>query len=322
MLKDILILGLAIVVRTLPAQAPATEGSEQSFKLSVTSELVLLDVSVKDAAGEHISNLSRDNFRIYEDGKLQTIAHFASDDVPVTVGLVIDTSGSMRPKYEDVVTAGLVFIRASNRNDETFVVNFGDRVTHGLPANVPFSSDIRQLRAALSWAVPAGRTALNDAILFSLRYLEKGKCEKKALMLVSDGGDNSSTHGSEEVAHMVRESRATIYTIGIFDANDPDRNPGLLRRLAQVSGGESFFPAQLSEVTGICRQIANDIRTRYTIGYVPIRSGERGELRKIAVTASTPGGHKLAVHTRTSYILPPKGQLADEGGAAGRKGNR
>ena len=121
---------------------------------------------------------------------------------------------------------------------------------------------------------------------------------------------------------MVRESRATIYTIGIFDADDPERNPALLRRLAQVSGGEAFFPAQLSEVVGICRQIASDIRTRYTIGYVPVRSSEQGSLRKIAVTASTPGGHKLAVHTRTSYILPPKDPLAGEGGAPGRKRDR
>ena len=186
-----------------------------------------------------------------------------------------------------------------------FVVNFGDRVSRGLPTafrSAPIS--------AASHGPIVGSAGGPDGSLrrdFVLpQYLEKGKCEKKALMLVSDGGDNSSTHGSEEVALMVRESRATIYTIGIFDADDQDRNPALLRRLAQVSGGESFFPAQLSEVVGICRQIASDIRTRYTVGYVPIRSSEQGSLRKIKVTASTPGGHKLAVHTRTSYILPPK----------------
>ena len=149
-LRDILILGLAVVVRTLAAQVPAVEASEQPFKLSATAELVLLDVSVKDAAGEHVSNLSKNNFRVYEDGKLQTISHFASDDVPVTVGLVIDTSGSMRPKYAEVVTAALVFIQASNRSDEIFVVNFGDRVSLGLPDGIPFTGDIGQLRTALS----------------------------------------------------------------------------------------------------------------------------------------------------------------------------
>jgi VWFA-related protein len=308
-ISDILILGLAITAQILPAQVPAVESSDQPFKLSVTAELVLLDVSVKDAAGQHVGSLSKDNFKVYEDGKLQKITQFAGDDVPVTVGLVIDTSGSMRPKYDSVVVAALSFIRASNRNDEVFVVNFGDHVTSGLPAEVPFSSDFLQLRKALSWEVPAGRTALYDAILFSLHHLEKGKCERKALMLVSDGGDNSSTHASDEVMRTVRESRATIYAIGIADVDDPDRNPRLLQRLAHVSGGEAFFPAQLTEVAGLCGQIANDIRTRYTIGYVPIRAGEQGSLRKISVTASTPGGHKLVVHTRTSYILPPAGGL-------------
>jgi VWFA-related protein len=315
---DILILGLAIAVQTFPAQASAVE-ADRPFKLTATAELVLLDVSVKDASGEHISNLNRENFRVYEDGKLQKITQFGSDDVPVTVGLVLDTSRSMRPKYRDVVTAALAFARASNRNDELFVVNFGDSVSIGLPDDVPFTADIDQLLKALSWKVPAGRTALYDAVLFSLDHLEKGKCERKALLLVSDGGDNSSTHKSEEVARMVRESRATIYTIGIFDENDEDRNPGLLQRLARVSGGEAFFPEHLSEVVGVCRQIASDIRTRYTIGYVPVRSGERGSLRKIKVTASTPSGHNLVIHTRTSYFLPDRRSVAD-GEASQKRG--
>jgi hypothetical protein len=117
----------------------------------------------------------------------------------------------------------------------------------------------------------------------------------------------------------VLESRATIYTIGIFDKADQDRNPRLLRHLARISGGESFLEVQLSAVDGICRQIASDIRTRYTIGYVPVRSGEQGSLRKIRVTVATPGGHKLVVHTRTSYVLPPKCPLVDQAGEPGRK---
>jgi len=318
-LRDIFILGLAVAAQTLPPQAPAVDSSAQPFKLTATAELVLLDVSVKDAAGGHIANLSKDNFRVYEGGKLQKITHFASDDVPVTVGLVIDISGSMRPKHENVVAAALSFIQASNRKDEVFVVNFGDRVSSGLPDNVPFTADIRQLRAALSMGAPAGRTALYDAILFSLRHIEKGKCEKKALMLVSDGGDNSSTHGLEEVQRRVRESFATIYTIGIFDEDDEDRNPRLLRRLAQVSGGEAYFPEQLSEVIGICRQIASDIRTRYTIGYVPYRAGEQGSLRKIKVTAVGAGGHKLIVNTRTSYFLPNRRPTVNQRGEASRR---
>jgi len=317
--RNILILGLAIALKMPAGQAPVGKPLEQPFQLTATAELVLLDVSVKDATGERISNLSKADFRVYEHGKLQAITHFASDDVPVSVGLVIDTSGSMRPKYGDVVTAALAFIHASNRKDEMFVVNFGDRVSRGLPANVPFTDDVTLLLAALSTHTPAGKTALYDAILFSLQHLEKGKCDKKTLLLVSDGGDNNSTHGSEAVMRMVRESRATIYTIGIFDENDADRNPALLRRLARMSGGEAFFPERLSEVIGICRQIASDIRSRYTIGYVPVRSGEQGSLRKIKVIASRPGGHKLVVHTRASYVLPDRRPVVDQGDGASRK---
>ena len=151
---------------------------------------------------------------------------------------------------------------------------------------------------------PEGRTALNDAIVVALKHLEQGKRDRRTLVLVSDGGDNCSVHVADDVMRKVLESRATIYTIGIIDEDNPDRNPALLRRIAQVSGGEAYFPKLLSEVAGISVQIANDIRARYTIGYVPVHSSERGSLRKITVTAAAPNGHKLIVHTRTGYMLP------------------
>ena len=306
MIKDILILGLALAARTLAAQVAAVAASGQPFTLSATAELVLLDVSVKSATGEPVAGLTRNNFTVFEDGKLQTVSHFASEDVPVTAGLVIDTSGSMRPNQAQVITAALAFIGASNRRDEIFVVHFSDAVSLALPANTPFTDDLNVLRAALWRGVPQGRTALNDAIVLSLKHLEQGKRDRRTLVLVSDGGDNSSVHVADDVMHKVLESRATIYTIGIIDEENADRNPALLRRIAQISGGEAYFPKLLTEVMGISLQIANDIRARYTIGYVPVRSSERGSLRKIHVIASTPNGHKLVVHTRTGYALPPK----------------
>lgn len=314
--RNALILVLAVAAQTLAAQAPVVKAYEEPFTLRATAELVLLDVSVKDSSGEHIQNLSKENFQVYEDGKLQTISHFGSNDVPVTVGLVIDTSGSMRPKYRDVVTAAMLFLHESNRNDEVFIVNFGDVVSYGLPDGMSFTDDLQQLHSALTLVAPAGRTALYDAVLSSLQHLDQGKREKKALVLISDGGDNSSTHKADAVMLMVRESHATIYTVGIFDEDDHDSNPGVLQRLAQVSGGQAFFPKKLSELSDICRQIASDIRTRYTIGYVPLRSGELGSLRKINVIASGPGGHKLVVRTRKSYLLPNANQRSE----ASRKG--
>ena len=308
----IFLLGLAIAVKPIViGQSSSIEQPEQPFKLTANAELVLLDVSVKDPAGGRVSSLTGSDFRVYEDGKLQTIVHFSSEDVPVTVGLVVDTSGSMRMKHPEVITAAMAFIQASNRNDEVFVVNFSDRVNYGLPEYIPFTDDIVKLRAALSRNIPEGKTALYAAILRSLSHLEKGKRDRKALVLVSDGGDNNSVHGFKDVIRKVRESRTTIYTIGIFDEDDPDRNPDVLRRLAQVSGGEAYLPKQLSELVGICRQIAADIRTRYTIGYVPVRSGEQGALRKIKVVASKAGREKLVVHTRASYFLPDRRPLVD-----------
>jgi VWFA-related protein len=302
----ILTLVLALTLKALSGQTSAVAPGEQPFKLTATAELVLLDVSVKDSDGGHVSNLKPGNFRVFENGNPQAVTHFGNEDVPVTVGLVVDTSGSMRLKRADVIAAALAFILASNRRDEVFVVNFNDGVSSGLPQSIPFTSDIDQLRAALSDGIPAGKTALYDAILFSLSHLEKGTRDRKTLVLVSDGGDNNSAHGSEDVMRMVRESRATIYTIGIFDKSDVDQNPGLLRRLAQVSGGEAFFPERLSEVGGICQEIAKDIRARYTLGYVPVRLGDKGSLRKVRVVAAHSGGHNLVVHTRTTYLLPDR----------------
>jgi Ca-activated chloride channel family protein len=315
----ILILGLAVFSKTFAAQAPAIEPQEQPFKLTATAELVLLDVSVKDTTGVRVSGLGKNNFQIYESGQLQTITHFSSDDVPVTVGLVVDTSGSMRTKHPEVVTAALVFIHASNRQDEVFVVNFNDRASFGLPGNIPFTDDAAKLRAALSMNDPAGRTALYDALVLSLNHVEKGQRDKKTIVLVSDGGDNCSIHRFEDVMQLVRESQATIYTIGIFDEEDRDRNPGLLGRLARISGGWAFLPKDVSEVVDICRQIATDIRNRYTIGYVPVRSGDRGSLRKIKVVARQSDGRKLTVRTRTSYFLPDNRSPSDHSGEANRK---
>ena len=166
-----------------------------------------------------------------------------ASDVPVTVGLVIDTSGSMRPKHREVVTAALSFIAASNRSDEVFVVNFGDRVSSGLPDDVPFTADLGQLRAAL-WMGSASKAGRLSTTRFCSPCIisRRASARRRPWCWSATAATIAAPIGADEVMRMVRESRATIYTIGIFDEDDPDRNPGLLRRLAQVSGGESYFP--------------------------------------------------------------------------------
>ncbi len=281
----------------------------QDFKFSANSDLVLLDVSVRDTKGGFASDLKKENFRIYENGKLQTVSYFGKDDIPVTVGLVLDDSHSMRGKRSEVINSALAFINASNPHDEIFITHFNDRVRHGLPAGTTFSDDPNVLRQAL-WNNPAeGMTALYDGILDGLRQLELGKQDKKSLVMISDGGDNASAHQFKDVLNAVQSTRATIYTVGVFDEDDPDRNPGLLRRLAGISGGIAYIPQHLEELDEICRGIAKDIRNRYSIGYVPVRTDDKSALRTIKVSIADAGGQHFVVHARTSYLLPARAEV-------------
>ena len=258
-----------------------------------------------------VSGLTQDNFKVYENGKPQQITQFANADIPVTVGILVDESGSMRPKRAEVIAAALEFIKASNPQDEVFVINFNEKARHGLPDTVLFSDNINQLRAALWQGIPEGRTALYDAIEMALHQTDMGRRDKKTLLVISDGGDNISMHKLPDVMHDVLESIVTIYTIGIFDEDDPEANPSVLKQLSQVSGGGSYFPKTLDEVVPICRQIAKDVRTRYTIGYIPEMNNGKPE-RQIKVVATSPAGQKLNVRTRTRYLFTPDSVAAEQ----------
>jgi Ca-activated chloride channel family protein len=292
---------------------PTTSNGQdaQNYTIRTTSRLVLLDVSVKSRDGGFVSGLTQDDFKVYENGKLQQITQFANADIPVTVGILVDESGSMRPKRSEVIVAAVEFIKSSNPQDEVFVINFNEKARHGLPDTVLFSDNIDQLRAALWQGVPEGRTALYDAIEMALHQSDMGRRDKKTLLLISDGGDNISVHKFPDVMHDVLESLVTIYTVGIFDEDDPERNPGVLKQLAQVSGGASYFPKSLEEVVPICRQIAKDVRTRYTIGYIPELNNGKPE-RQIKVQASSSSGEKLIVRTRTRYLFAPDSAGAEQ----------
>jgi Ca-activated chloride channel homolog len=289
---------------TYPGPAlPPTDGSD--FKLSSSVELVLLDASVRDPKGGFVADLGKDNFRITEQGKPQEITIFQSGDIPVTLGLVVDNSGSMRNKRPEVVTAALTFVQQSNPKDELFVVNFNDRVLMGLPDGMAFADIHGPLRQALLGNPVEGRTALYDALKVAMSHLEKGRQAKKTLILVSDGGDNMSSTTEEEILQMARLSRATIYTIGIYDSDDKDRNPGFLKKLAHITGGEAFLPDDHDgKLVGTCEKIAKDIRTRYTLGYIPANRVYDGKVRKIDVTATGANGAKYRVRTRTEYLSP------------------
>src|SRR5579863_6368940 len=287
-----------------PEPAPVPSRSEDEYTIKTNVDLVVLRATAQDRKNTLVSGLNKDNFQVYEDGALQPIKYFSREDVPVTVGLVVDNSGSMTPKRQDVIAAALAFARSSNPQDQMFVINFNERVSFGLPVNVAFTDQGTQLQVALSRVAPNGETALYDAIAVALEHLKKGDRDKKVLIVVSDGGDNASKHKLTDIMVLAGQSNAVIYTLGVFDDQDADRNPGVLTRLAKETGGEFFLPASLADVTPICERIARDIRNQYTFAYVPTNRKRDGTYRVIRVKASAPAYGRLSVRTRSGYFAP------------------
>jgi Ca-activated chloride channel family protein len=285
-------------------QAPPARPDDHSgsYRIAVDVALVVLHATVSDWRGGLVSNLGEQDFEVYEDGVRQPIRLFRNEDIPVTVGLVVDHSTTMRRKIAEVAAATRTFVRSSNPEDEMFVVNFNENVSLGLPGAIRFTASTVKLENAITAATSGGQTALYDAIAKGLEELQAGSRDKKVLIVVSDGGDNASARSLAQVMHLAQKSSAIIYTVGVFDKEDPDRNPGVLKRLAQATGGEAFLPGQLSEVVVICERIARDIRHQYTIGYVPSDPTRDGAYRAIRVLARAKGHDDLSVRTRTGYI--------------------
>jgi VWFA-related protein len=283
----------------------------EPFQISVNVNLVVLNPTVRDRKGGFVSDLREQDFTVYEDGVRQSIKLFRHEDVPVTVGLVVDHSGSMKPKMNDVITAARTFVQSSRPDDRIFVVNFNENVTLGLPDAVRIGDSLDALTRAISGTPATGRTALYDATLRAFSQLGAGGPEapdKKVLIVISDGGDNASAHTLAEVLKTAEQSTALVYTIGIFDENDADKNPDVLSRLARATGGDAFFPGKNSEVVSICESIARDIRNQYTIGYVSSNAPKPGAYRSIRLTAAAPGHGKLLVRTRAGYIAGGESQ--------------
>jgi Ca-activated chloride channel family protein len=293
-------------------QAAPQSNQADPYTIRTSANLVVLETTVRDHKGAPVSGLSKENFQVYEDKVPQQIESFSHEDIPVTVGLVVDSSGSMRPKRSDVIAASLAFVNSSNPTDQVFVVNFNEHVSMGLPANTPFTNNAAQLETALSRHVITGMTALYDAIAVALDQLRKGKWDKKVLIVVSDGGDNASKHSLAQIMAMVNHSNALVYTIGIFDETDEDRNPRVLKQLSRASGGEAFFPKSLQDILPICEQIAHNIRSQYTITFVPTNKKQDGAYRTIDVKArETSGGRRLSVITRAGYAAPSSLRSSD-----------
>jgi Ca-activated chloride channel homolog len=268
--------------------------------LASSSELVVLPVVVLDKRGGLVSELGRERFAVYDNGRRREISLFTNDDAPVTVGLVIDNSGSMAPKMPEVIVGATAFARLSNPEDELFTLAFNDSVVESGSRSFLTAADGPALESQLRSMVPHGQTALYDALAAGLDRVEQSAQARKALVLMSDGGDNASRATLKDVLARARRSNVTIFSIGLFDDADPDRNPGVLKSLAESTGGERFLPRSPSLLLQACTRIARELRSGYTIGFIPTERD--GAFHRIHVAVEPDNGGKLSVRTRPGYF--------------------
>jgi len=273
--------------------------------IKTEAKLVLVPVSVTDAAERLVTGLHMDNFQVYEGKKPQEIRHFSSEDVPVSIGIVLDTSRSMGDKMNRVREAVKQFCEEANPQDEFFLIEFSDQ-----PHLVTdFSSAPEDLEKELLFTRPKGRTALLDAVYLGLHKMKEAKYGKKALLIISDGGDNHSRYGEREIKAAAKESDVMIYAIGTFDRFVPTleelRGPGLLSELAEPTGGRAYTLENALALPAVARHIGKELRTQYVLGYRPEEMSKDGKWHKIQVKLRLPKKLPfLRAHSKTGYYAP------------------
>ena len=278
-------------------QAPVDDSTTFVFKKEVQE--VMLHATVVDEQRRLITNLPRSAFTVYEDGVAQVTTSFHRDDVPVAMGIVIDNSGSMREKRDKVNQAVLNLIKASNPNDEIFVVNFSQDPY----LDQDFTSDVNLLEQALHKLSSAGSTALYDAIIASAVHLKNNnRIDRKVLLVITDGRDNASQETLQQATRRLQqENGPTLYAVGLLSDEMQQSGVNALQSFADSTGGVAFFPRSLDEVDEITKTVAKDIRSQYTIGYKPSNPRQNSNYRAIRVTAQAPGYRQLTVRTRSGY---------------------
>ena len=272
--------------------------------LSIKTDLVSLTVTVVDQDGALVPDLRQNDFTVYDNGQPQAIEFFSSEDAAATIGLVIDSSGSMRGRRNDVTAAGAAFAAMCHPLDEFFTLNFNEAVWLGLPPQVSFTEDTGQLRAALAMAPAQGLTALYDAVSHGLAHLRRGTRDRKALVVVSDGGDNASRLTLDDVIERARVGDAAIYSVTFFDPDNRDARRHVLKTLARDTGGHAFTVKNAEDLTRSFARIAREIRSGYTIGFTPSDTSHNG-FRSIRVVVDTGDHRQLTARTRAGYYAEP-----------------
>ena len=289
--------GSAANVPSTP-QAPQ-KGKNDGYTFYAEAQEVQLHATVVDQHNRSVTGLNKNDFQVFEDGQPQQITGFKQEDVPVSLGILIDNSGSMRDKRQAVNQAALNLVKASNPDDEVFVVNFNDEAY----IDQDFTADLKKLRDGLEHIDSRGGTAMYDAVVASADHLAKaGRKEKKVLLVVTDGEDNASRDTLEQAVRRIQDEKGpTIYTIGLLGTEKQKRARRALEALSLQTGGVGYFPKDLSEVDQISLSIAHDIRSQYLILYRPNRPQQTGEYRTVRVEAHAGGYGRLQVRTRAGY---------------------
>jgi len=281
-----------------PSQRP--EVSPHSLKVDV--DIVLANVTVTLRDGRFVTGLDKENFKLFEDKVPQEITYFSSEDIPLSVGIILDVSGSMKDKLKTAVEAAITFMKGGSPDDEYFLVEFSDKPTE----SAEFTNDIEKIQSRFMFSKAKGRTALYDAVYMGLSKLEQGNNAKRALLLITDGEDNRSRYTFSNVRDFVKEKDVQMYAIGITNGwSDAASEQGraLLRDLASISGGNSFFPSSVYNLEEICRNIAKELKISICPGYQSTNTAKDGEWRKIKITAELPK-QKLNVRSKQGYYGP------------------
>lgn len=294
---------LLLLLAALLTAIPHAAGQDPTFRAD--TRLVVLYASVVDRKGDLVTNLKQEDFTVFENKAPQPIRTFLREDVPVSLGLVVDNSGSMRDKRKQVEAAAIALVKSSNREDEVFVVNFND----DLYLDVTMTNDIKKMEEGLAQIDSRGGTAMRDALSASIDYLrEKGRKDKKVLLVVTDGNDNASAMTLEKLVQRAQQAEVLVYAIGILneeERREAKRAERALEALTKATGGQAYFPNSVNEVNEIALKVAHDIRNQYVIAYSPTDEAMDGTFRRIEVKAR---GRGLSVRTRTGYYATRRGE--------------
>ena len=289
-------------------RAPEKELVLPKSNIKVDSTLVLIPVTVTDPMNRFVTGLERENFKLFEEKKEQEITQFSSEDAPLSVGVIFDCSGSMGSKLEKSRQAVAQFFKTANPDDEFFLVQFNDT------ANLiqPFTRNLEEIQNRLTFTQSKGRTALLDAVYLGLHEMKKARNPRKALLIISDGGDNNSRYTENEIKNLVREADVQIYAIGIYEASggrsrtpEESSGPALLTTIAEQTGGRQYEVDNLNELPDVAAKIGVELRNQYVLGYSPLNADHDGKYRHVVVKVVPPRGlPTLRPFWRLGYYAP------------------